>query len=101
VVSFLRAVPRQADSVGHAFTESSLLAYNNRPNRRTIITQIQQAIHISGRSSSVLRPVTAVLGGLTTAITARRTRTRIDQHVPFDVELHVVPPFGTFVARSF
>jgi hypothetical protein len=69
--------------------------------RRTIITQIQPAIHISRRSSGVLRPVTAVLGGLTTAITARRARTRIDQQVPFDVELHVVPPFGTFAPRSF
>ncbi len=65
------------------------------------MSQIQQAIQLSSRPTGVVDPITAVLRAMSTAITARRTPTRGDEHVPFDVELHMAPPFGSFDARSF
>ena len=65
------------------------------------MSQIQQAIQVSGRPAGVVHPITAVLRAVSTAITARRTRTRGHKHVAFDVELHMAPPFGSSDARSF
>ena len=65
------------------------------------MSQIQQAIQVSGRPTGVVHPITAVLRAMSTAITARRTPTRGHEHVPFDVELHMAPPFGSIDARSF
>ena len=65
------------------------------------MSQIQQAIQVSGRPTGVVHPITAVLRAMSTAITARRTPTRGPEHVPFDVELHMAPPFGSSDPRSF
>lgn len=64
------------------------------------MSQIQHAIEVSGRPTGVVHPLRAVLRAMSTAVTARRTATRGHQHLPFDVELHTAPPFGSRDARS-
>jgi hypothetical protein len=65
------------------------------------LSQIQQAIQVSGRPTRVGHPITDLFRAMSTAITARRTPTRGEEPVPFDVELHMAPPFGSSDSRSF
>jgi hypothetical protein len=63
------------------------------------MTQNLQAIQIRGRQSGVVRSVKATLRAMSTVFSSKRTP--VGGHVPFDVELHLVPPFGTLVGRPF
>ena len=63
------------------------------------MTQNQQAILIRRRQSGVAQSVKAALRAMSTTSSSKRTP--VGGHVPFDVELHQVPPFGTLVGRPF
>jgi hypothetical protein len=52
-----------------------------------------------GRESGVVRTVKTALRAMFTASSAKRTR--VGNDVPFDAELHQVPPFSTLFVRPF
>ena len=62
------------------------------------MTQNLQTVQIR-RQSGVVHTVKAALRAMSTASSAKRTR--VGEHVPFDAELHQVPPFGTLFVRPF
>jgi hypothetical protein len=62
------------------------------------MTQNLQTVQIRPQSG-VVRTVKAALRAMSTASSSKRTR--VGGHVPFDVELHQVPPFGTLFVRPF
>jgi hypothetical protein len=64
------------------------------------MTQNQQAIRIGRRQSGVVQSVKAAFRSMSTASSSSK-RTTVGGHVPFDVELHQVPPFATLVGRPF
>jgi hypothetical protein len=62
------------------------------------MTQNLQTTQI-GRESGVVRTVKAALRAMFTASSSKRTR--VGDYVPFDAELHQVPPFSTLFVRPF
>jgi len=64
------------------------------------MSQFHPAIAVAGRPTRVVHPLKAVLRAMSTTITARRTATGGHEHLPFDVELYMSPPFGSSDARS-
>jgi hypothetical protein len=63
------------------------------------MTQNLQAFQIR-RPSGVVRTVKKAIRALSAA-TSSSARTTVGGYVPFDAELHQVPPFATLVGRPF
>jgi hypothetical protein len=62
------------------------------------MTQNLQTLQIRPESG-VVRTVKKAIRAMSTASSAKRTT--VGGYVPFDAELHQVPPFATLVGRPF
>ena len=63
------------------------------------MTQNLQTVQIRPRSGVVRTVKAAALRAMSTASSSKRTR--VGGYVPFDAELHQVPPFSSLFVRPF